>query len=59
MESVFITIKQLVMSLNRKNPVLSAIKSPYHQIGAFVLSGAFLSRTEPVFENLSLLLQSK
>lgn len=26
MESVFITIKQLVMSLNRKNPVLSAIK---------------------------------
>lgn len=27
MESVFITIKQLVMSLNRKNPVLSATKS--------------------------------
>lgn len=56
MESVFITIKQLLMLLNRKNPVLSATKSPYHQIGAFVLSGAFLSRTEPVFENLSLLL---
>lgn len=53
MESVFITIKQLLMLLNRKNPVLSATKSPYHQIGAF------LSRTEPVFENLSLLLQNK
>ena len=42
MESVFITIKQLVMSLNRKNPVLSATKNRLRKKAVFVLETGLL-----------------
>ncbi len=59
MESVFITIKQLVMSLNRKNPVLSATKNRLRKKAVFVLETGLCLRNLSSLRSLSLSLLTK